>query len=181
MKRLSASLVMVMVMVMLLVPGVTLAQNPQVVVEPGGRAVIVVPGSATTTTSSRMFNSTYGDLIGGPNPSVSTTISTLGRALVAIRAVIGNIGDGVIGECGGGFVSVAVSGATTQAASDTNAIQLQAGAGTSGFISSTLSALYMLTGINAGSNTFTLKYRTTAGCGLNPATFTDPSITVYAY
>jgi len=65
---------------------------------------------------------------------------------------------------GGVFVSVAVSGATTVAASDTIANYLQyanSGAG----IYFPIHSGHIFTGLTAGSNTFTIKYRVSSGTG----------------
>jgi hypothetical protein len=66
------------------------------------------------------------------------------------------------------YMSVAVSGATTIAASDATALietRYLMGA----------SAMYVITGLTAGSNTFTLQYRSTAG---TTGTFVNRTIIV---
>jgi hypothetical protein len=59
-----------------------------------------------------------------------------------------------------GYMSVAVSGASTVAASDNWAISYKSQAASDGV---GISVAHRFTGLTAGSNTFTAKYRTTAG------------------
>jgi hypothetical protein len=57
------------------------------------------------------------------------------------------------------MISVAVSGATTLAGADDNSYLISLG--TTGGVNATSS--FVLTGLTAGTNTFTLNYRVTAG------------------
>lgn len=118
----------------------------------------LTPVSAETatagTTASTSFTATLTG--GGTNPSVTLTTGT--TALVSVSSWAGSPGTG-------GFIfaatSVAVSGATTLAADDRWA--LNSGNGTaspSGF-----GATFLITGLTAGTNTFTLQYKTNAGTG----------------
>ncbi len=71
------------------------------------------------------------------------------------------------------FMGYAVSGATTVAASDTRALIRDHGTSSStGYVQA--SATYRVTGLTAGSNTFTLQYRTSGGTG----TFTNRNVVV---
>lgn len=106
-------------------------------------------GTSETTTSTA-----YTDLAtAGP----SVTITTGTRAIVFWVVRMSN--DGANGIC---HVSYEVSGATTDAADDANAITFQSdGAGQT----ARMGASRLLTGLTAGSNTFTLKYRVNANTG----------------
>ena len=92
---------------------------------------------------------TYGDLTTvGP----SQTVTTGANALVIVGALMSTT---VAGD--GALMSVAVSDATTLAAGDTNAAQ------NNNTNSLTAVAATIVTGLNAGSNTFTAKYRAAVG------------------
>jgi hypothetical protein len=67
----------------------------------------------------------------------------------------------------------AISGATTRAASDTQAFSVLRGAG-QGAIAAQGSATFYVTGLTAGSTTFTAKYDVTLGTG----TFANRTIIV---
>jgi hypothetical protein len=100
---------------------------------------------AATNASETTSSTTYTDL----TTVTSVTLTTGTKALVIVNAQHeGN------GASQGGFVGFAVSGATTIAASDDNAIYKE-------FAASTklgMSKSFVVT-LTAGSNTFTLKYR----------------------
>jgi hypothetical protein len=68
-------------------------------------------------------------------------------------------------------MSIAVSGASTVAAADSWAIQFRS---TSATNSLGAAVAHIFTGLTAGSNTFTCKYKVSAGTG----TFSNRSITV---
>ena len=105
-------------------------------------------GASQTTTST-----TYTDLATvGP----AVTVTAGGSALVMWSAELENDTAG-----GASFVGVAVSGATTSAAADDHAMFYRTT--TAGYIIG-MSYVY-LQGLTAGSNTFTLKYRVSAGTG----------------
>lgn len=105
--------------------------------------------SATETRTSTAF----GDLT-TVGPAVTLTTGT--KAMVVVTAQLSN---NTLNSYA--IVSYAVSGSTTIAASDSFALTLQSGG----------SSQYMATShvshqnLNAGSNTFTLKYRVTSGTG----------------
>jgi len=67
-----------------------------------------------------------------------------------------------------GYMSVAVSGSTTISASDTRALVRTSGSAIQA------SAMYVVTGLIAGSNTFTLQYKSNGGT----ATFSNRNIIV---
>lgn len=117
-----------------------------------GHAEVDSPNGTTTSTT---YTSTLTGAATGP--SVSVTTGT--RALVMIASRIENDTNASLS-----FASVAVSGATTIAANDNNAIYSEA-------ITATVnlehrfgnSEIYTL---NAGVNTFTMNYRVTAGTAI---------------
>jgi hypothetical protein len=104
----------------------------------------------------------------GTNISVTATTGT--RAMVIVTGQIAPA------EEQAGFMSFAVSGATTQAASDERAHIF----GGESVGNNTLKAFAqastttVITNLTAGSNTFTTQYKSSSGT----ATFTDRSITV---
>jgi hypothetical protein len=101
-------------------------------------------GTIETTTST-----TYTDLATA-GPAVTQTIGSTGKALVALYAAMSN--------AGGNFalMSYAITGATTAAAGDQYALQ------TNNASDIRFGATVLQTGLNAGSTTFTAKYRATA-------------------
>jgi hypothetical protein len=107
--------------------------------------------SATVATSQERNNTAYGDCA-TVGPSVTVTISSSGKALVTLTALIDPASSTTA------WMSFAVSGATTLAASDTMSLAREHGTSSStGYIQA--SAVYVVTGLTAGSNTFTAKYR----------------------
>lgn len=86
-------------------------------------------------------------------PTVTTTTGT--RAMIFIRCGMENTGTGA------SFMTFEVSGATTQAASDTFAININ------GLAASRwrLGSMYMISSLTPGSNTFTAKYKVGSGTG----------------
>ena len=111
---------------------------------PTTAAATVATGQTTTSTS-------YTDLATvGP----AATITTGTKALVFITSNIDNQSNN-----GQGHIGFAVSGATTVAAADTQALHYYS----SGAIALQYGAAYYISGLTAGSNTFTLKYRSGNG------------------
>jgi hypothetical protein len=132
----------------------------------GSAWVCTTPQSATNNGSSSRSSTAYGDLGAGAGPSVS--IQTGPKALVTICAVAQSSFNNFM------YISFDVTGATTVAASDNNATwfrELSAGGGMGSGISRTL----IVTGLTAGVNTFTMKYRGSAG---NAVDYALRSITV---
>jgi len=113
--------------------------------------------SATVTTNQGTNSTSYTDLTTA-GPSVTLTTGT--TAIVMFGARYND--DGNTGN--DGYVSFAVSGATTVAASDTYA---GFGDGTASVAASNLplNYQYKITTLTAGSNTFTLKYKKANGTG----------------
>jgi hypothetical protein len=106
-------------------------------------------GTATVATSQTTTSNTYTDLAtSGP----AVTITTGTKALVIVTALI----DPGSSASGSGYMSYAVSGATTSAATDTRALINEAANGYLELLRMSSASVVTLT---AGSNTFTAKYR----------------------
>lgn len=119
----------------------------------------VVNTSQTTTSTSYTDLTTLG-------PQASVVIGPSGNAIVSVTAEAMTNSNGV--ECYMGF---AISGATTVAANDDQA--LTSATRNTGDLPKS-SGTFWVSGLNQGSHTFTAKYRTTSGT----ATFADRNITV---
>lgn len=111
--------------------------------------------NAGTYTGSTAFTATLG---GTPGTNPSVTLATGTTALVSISALTANNT-----AAGGAIISVAVSGATTLAASLDYAANYD---NTSANYFLTIGHTFVITGLTAGTNTFTLNYSN------NNATFT---------
>jgi hypothetical protein len=112
--------------------------------------------SATVATQEATAATAYGNLTTvGP----SVTIGTGTEVLVGISASLTKLGGGLGND---GFAAVAVSGATTIAAADANSVGCSYPLGTGGF-NFQCARMFKLTGLTAGINTFTLKYRCNGG------------------
>ena len=116
-----------------------------------GASQAFVSTSETTTSTSYASLATTTD-------AATVTIGANGLALVSIfsRLLLG-VASGE--QC---FVGFAISGATTQAATDTLALQYQPWTA-SAF--GQYGATFLVTGLSAGSNTFSMKYRVTSNTG----------------
>lgn len=119
----------------------------------GGGGVITAIAGATVATDQSTSSTSYTDLA-TVGPSVTLTTGT--EVYITISATIYKAGSVDFS----GMVSVAVSGATTLAASDANATKVSSSR--AGNDVST-SRRFKLTGLTAGSNTFTLKYKINGG------------------
>jgi len=120
--------------------------------------------SATVATSQTTVSTSYTDLAtAGP----AVTLTTGATVLVTISCTLSNNNNGPQS-----YMSQAISGATTVAASDVNAVRFNGGVWASGFGS--FSKTFKVTGLTPGSNTFTAKYRVSSDTG----TFLDRTITV---
>lgn len=119
----------------------------------GSAWVCVTPVSVRTDASGTMTSGTYtATLSGSPGTNPSVTLATGTTALVTIAASISTST-----TAGAGLVSVSVSGATTVGASDAYCIE------TSTTVNATPSRTFVITGLTAGTNTFTLEYRYSGG------------------
>ena len=125
--------------------------------------------SAYVATNESTGSTSYVDLT-TTTDSVTVTISSSGMALVLVYAALSNANNG-----GQSFMSYAVSGATTVAASDASSINVQVvtGAGNAGSFGN----MFLHTGLTPGSNTFKLKYR----CVTGTAYFATRRITVIPF
>lgn len=94
----------------------------------------------------------------GLTTPLAVTVTTGTKALVIVSAEFRNGS-----AANAGYSSYAVSGATTIAASDQRCIHTYLGSATN--FQSRTSAASLLTGLTAGSNTFTVQYKTDAGTG----------------
>ena len=115
---------------------------------------IAANASATVDTGQTTSSTSFTDLATA-GPAVTLTTGT--RALVIMQARIYNTSTG-------GYVSMGttISGATTLAATDEKSLTFYSA---SNAPISQASAGFLLSGLTAGSNTFTAKYKTTAGTG----------------
>jgi hypothetical protein len=132
------------------------ASNGQVIVGTGsgtGELFNPFPVSTVVATNETSASTSYTDLAtGGPAATVTTGTS----ALVTITCTQGNAGAG-----SSTYTGYAVSGASTVGANDARALLTA----TQGVNNQGFSATYLQTGLTAGSNVFTLKYRVTSGTG----------------
>ena len=124
----------------------------------------------STTASATSTGTTYAAPHSGTAPAISATISSTGKALVTVTALIAGPGNDV-----GCAMAFAVSGATTVASSDTESLMyVTHNSGDN----AQHSATYLVTGLNAGSNTFTVQYR---GLASGTCTFTNNGLIVTPY
>lgn len=125
-------------------------------------SVAPASGSATVATSQSTSSATYADLATG-GPAVTLTTGT--KALVIFGAYMYGASTNTA------YCSVAVSGATNVSASDSWAVSHDS---TTANYGGTRYRAYLFTGLVAGSNTFTLKYRSSS----SSATYVDRYIVV---
>lgn len=127
---------------------------------------VPVPSTASVTTSQTTSSSSYGNL-STTGPAVTVNISSSGQAMVTLTS---QSSEANIMGC---FMAFAVSGNTTVSASDTQSLLTETYQSnpTQG------SATYLVTGLTAGSNTFTAKYRANG----ETCTFANRSIIVIPY
>lgn len=129
--------------------------------------IITAASGATVNTSQTTTSGSYTDLATS-GPAVTLTTGT--SVIVAITADVGDQDNANTGFFGASF---AVSGATTRAAQDSEMIGIS-GAHVAGNPFATLTRIFVLTGLTAGSNTFTMKYKANGGT----AGFANRAITV---
>jgi hypothetical protein len=128
---------------------------------------VPTPSTNTVATSQTRTSTTYGDLTTS-GPAVTATITAAGKALVTVTMFTSTAVSGTV--C---FMTYAVSGATTVAASDTKSVSSASTGGTH------ITATYLVTGLTAGSNVFTAKYRSEVSG--DTCTFADRNIIVTPY
>ncbi len=130
--------------------------------------VCLTPVSARTsnngTTTSTSFTAT---LSGSPGTNPSVTLVTGTTALVMVKSTVANDT-----SLNGAYAGVAVSGATTLAASVDDCVYMAVQSG-SYYMQAT--STYVLGGLTAGSNTFTMQYRVGGG---GTGTFGSRQLTV---
>jgi hypothetical protein len=133
---------------------------------PGGTVVQFTTATASVATSQTTTSTSYTDLA-TTGPSV--TLATGTKALVIVSGKLNNASLGNAAS-----MSMAVSGATSLGASDAYRIYTSASVGSSYPAEIYASKVTLLTGLTAGSNTFTAKYKANA----STASFADREITV---
>lgn len=105
-------------------------------------------GSSTTTSTS------YTDLTAGVGPTVTCQTGVLAAVFLYCNQ------NNTAPATNAVWMALEISGATTQAASDSFAVQLQGSAGQHA------GACFLIDTLVPGSNTFTAKFRVSAGTGL---------------
>jgi hypothetical protein len=119
----------------------------------GTNWVCVTPVGATSNINGNTTSTSYVTTLTGDSTALSVTLVTGSIAMISMSA---RPYSGATGNC---FLSFSVSGATTVAASDSNAAQTSiVSNGTYGQLSRT----QIITGLTAGTNTFTLNYKTSS-------------------
>lgn len=128
----------------------------------------LVNGAATATvaTSETTASTSYVDLT-TTTDTVTVTIGNSGMALVLLQSLGSNTG-------GTNYIGFALSSGNTVAASDSYAIVLS---GHASGVQTQVGAPFLLTGLTAGSTTFKMKYRVSAGTG----TFANRRISVIPF
>lgn len=120
-----------------------------------------IPVSAFNTTGSSVTGTTYADFA----TSVAVTLNTGTSVMVFVSALMSN--SSAPDAC---FTSFRISGATTVSATDGRAATRTGAANAN----TTITKVFPVTGLTAGSNTFTMQRRVSAGTGY----FQDPTILV---
>jgi len=126
-------------------------------------------GASLTAGADTTTSTTYTDLSSSVGPTVTLTTGT--SVIVVVTAQMFNNN----GPAAMNMMGFAVSGATTLAASDLTAVWSDTYATAPAGNYNRMSAVSLVTGLIAGSNTFTAKYRVSSGTG----TFGDRSIVVW--
>jgi hypothetical protein len=124
-------------------------------------ATPTVPSAAAITTSETTASTSFGNLT-TPGPAVTVTTGT--TVMVGFSANIGTPDPTGAMTCVGDM-AVAVSGATTRAASAQEALSAQvlASSASADPITIAASQVLVISGLTAGSNTFTAQYRAVNG------------------
>jgi hypothetical protein len=131
----------------------------------GSAWVCVTEVGASSTTSGTTTSTSYVTTLTGDGTAISATLATGTSALVSIYGNTQNSNAGVLV-----YVSVGVTGAGTVAAADGNGAYMNHNAN----YWTPVTRTFVMTGLTAGTNTFTLSYRT----GNNTATFSPRSLVV---
>jgi hypothetical protein len=136
-----------------------------------GPSGLGTPGVASNTAEATRTSNSYATPNSGTGTNPSVTLTTGTRAMVIITGLLDPPG----GEKSAAiaYESFAVSGATTQAASDDRAVIREHGTSSdTGVIQA--STTTVITNLNPGPNTFTLQYKSSIGT----ANFSNRSISV---
>lgn len=120
---------------------------------PASAATANLTNGQTITTTESTASLSYIDL-STVGPAVTITTNT--SVLISMSGVVFRSS----GTGNTAYISVAVSGATTIAANDTNAVS---GVEAVAVSNVSLARTFILTGLTPGSNTFTLKYKVDGG------------------
>ena len=122
----------------------------------GSAWVCVTPVGAFTSNEGTSTSNTYTTtLSGSPGTNPSVTLSTGTTVLIQTSGEVYNSGTGYE------YMVVSVSGATTIAAADDNGAVVGGVASVIGNVATS----FILSGLTAGTNTFTLSYRVSANTG----------------
>lgn len=113
--------------------------------------------SATTAAASTTTNTSFANLADAVSTSVTVTIGTNGLALVIISAQTSNSN-----TAGYAIMGFAISGASTVAANDTQSIRDSTPAAAQ---SNRFSNSFLVSGLTAGSTTFTAQYKVLGNTG----------------
>lgn len=132
----------------------------------GSQWVCVTPVGAGSNTSGTIGAAGYLNVLTGDTTAVSVTLRTGTTAKIDLFAYIGNSAAGNTN-----FLSFAVSGATTVAAADNNSTRFTSPTANYGM---SIARSFVYSGLTAGTNTFTLNYKTDGGT----LTFVNRNITV---
>lgn len=112
----------------------------------------VIASNSINTSTGDITNTGYDDATNDPGPTVTVTTGTSALVFWSARA---------FNEAAMTYISVAVSGATSIAADDRWGIGAPAPAINTHILR--CGTHYMFTSLTAGSNTFTMQFRTTSG------------------
>jgi hypothetical protein len=134
-------------------PGLASAALQYFVAEGLNNVDVRSAGSATTAGSSTRTSASYGDCADGALPTVTVTSGT---ACLVMWTVSHSNGSASIDT----WSSVAVSGATTISASDAWGTRMD---GVAANNANRFGMAHLFTTLTAGSNTFTVKYRSSSG------------------
>ncbi len=146
-------------------PGIASAAGRLIVTDAANSIVERIPTTATVGTSETTSGTNYTDLATA-GPAVTATTGTQVLVIITVDMANDTANDDTA-------MSYAISGATTQAASNNNMVRLDA-SDADRFV--TMSSVFLET-VTAGSNTFTAKYRVTGNTG----TFLRRYITVIPF
>lgn len=136
-------------------PAVATTTSRLLVTDGANQVAERAPDSDFETASESTTSTSYTDLTTA-GPTVTVTTGT--RAIVIVSAEMNNSSAG--NTC---FMSYAVSGSSTISAFDSNAVMFESDPASQIIVASRVS---LESGLTAGSNTFTSKYRVAGGTGI---------------